>query len=110
MQLLPSPFGYGWTKEDEENDELKPVLMTQESVPVETAELISCQCKASMCKTGRSKCSRNEMKCIPACICEGQTETYRKPNNKDDEKGQRQARVKLRVILKKTTSNQSSNR
>ena len=48
------------------------------------------------------------MKCTPACICEGQTETCQNPSNEDDEKiGQ--ARVKLRVILKKTKSNQSSN-
>ena len=78
MQLLPSPFGYGWTKEDEEDCELQPVLMTQESAPIEIAELISCQCKASMCKTGRCKCPENGMRCTPACICEG--------DNEDDEK------------------------
>ena len=68
MQLPPSPVGYGWTKED---DELQPVLMTQESAPIEIAELISCQYKASMRKTGRCKCSKSGMKCTPACICEG---------------------------------------
>ena len=54
MQLVPSPFGYGWTKEDEDDHELQTVLMTQESAPIEIAELISCQSKASMCKTGHS--------------------------------------------------------
>ena len=88
MQLVPSLVGYGWTKEDEEDDELQPVLMTKESARMVIAELISCQCKAkaSMCKTGRFKCSRNGMKCKPACICEGQTETCQNPNHEDDEK------------------------
>ena len=89
MQLLPSLVGCGWTKEeekDEEDDELQPVLMTQESAPMEIAELISCQCKASMCKTGRCKCSKNGMKCTPSCIFESQTETCQNPNNEDDEK------------------------
>ena len=31
MQLLPTPVGCGWTKEDEEDYEQQPVLMTQES-------------------------------------------------------------------------------
>ena len=86
MQLLPSHVGYDWTKEDEEDDELQPVLMTQESAPLKIAELISCQCKASACKTGRCKCSKNGMKCTPACICEGQRETCQNPNNEYDEK------------------------
>ena len=77
LQLLPSPVGNGWTKEDEEDDKLQPVLMTQESAPVETAELILWQCKAFMCKTGPCKCFKNEMKCRPAHICKGQTETFR---------------------------------
>ena len=83
MQLPPSPVGYGWTKED---DELQPVLMTQESAPIEIAELISCQYKASMRKTGRCKCSKSGMKCTLACICEGQTVTCQNSNNEDDEK------------------------
>ena len=109
MQLLLSPVIYCWTKEDEEDEELQPELMTQESVPMKIVELLSCQCKASMCKTGRCKCSKNGMKCTPACICEGQKETCQNPNNEDEKKDQGQARVKLRVILKKTISNQSSN-
>ena len=83
MQLLLSPVGYGWTKED---DQLQPVLMTEESALIKITELISCQCKASMCKTGRCKCSKNEMKCTPVCICESQAETYQNPNNEDDKK------------------------
>ena len=86
MQLLPSPVGYGWIKEDEEDDELQPLLMTQVSAPIEIAELISCQCKASMCKTERCKSSKNGMKCTPACICKGQTETCQNTNNEDDGK------------------------
>ena len=106
MQLLPSPVGCGRTKED---DELQPVLMTQESVPMEIVELISCQCNVSMCKTGLCKCSKNRMKCTPACICEGQIEACQNHNNEDDEKGQGQVRGKLRMILRKTTLSQSSN-
>ena len=82
MQLLLSPASCGWTKVD---DELQPVLMTQESALINTVELISCQCKASMCKTGRCKCSKNEMKCTPARICEGQTDICQNPNNEDDQ-------------------------
>ena len=97
MQLLPSPVDYGWTKEDEENDELQPVLMTQGSAPIEIAELISCQCKASLCRTGCCQCSKNGMKCTPRIRTMRMTKKIG------------QARVKLRVILKKMTSNQSNN-
>ena len=83
MQLLLSPVGYGWTKED---DELQPVLMTQESALIKIAKLISYQCKASVCKTGRCKHSRNGTKFTPACICDGQTGTCQNPNNEDDKK------------------------
>ena len=78
-----SPDGYGWTKED---NELQPVLMTDESVLIIIAELIWRQCEPSMCKTGHCKCSKNGMKWTPACICESQTETCQNPNHEDDEK------------------------
>ena len=82
--------------------------MTDESVLIKIAELISWQYKASMCKTGHCKCSKNGMKCTPTCICEGQTETCQNPNHEDDEKDWTN-KSEMESDTEKTTSNQSSN-
>ena len=78
---IPTPDGRGWTVTD---DRVEPVLMTQDSVPREMAEVTTCNCKVSKCAMAQCVCRKVSLSCISACLCEANDDICDNYRNKDE--------------------------
>lgn len=70
--IIPSPIENGWKLD--EKGVLVPFLGNQSAPPIEIVELAVCGCTTSKCEKKNCKCSKNGLKCTPACNCEGSDE------------------------------------
>ena len=79
---MPGPDGYG--KMDEETLSIQWMLLPPAP---EVLQLISCNCKKSMCKTAACICVSYGLPCTDLCRCTGDTESCENVYNAGENEG-----------------------
>ena len=74
---ISPPAGNEWEITD---NELLPLLITQDSAPKELFELTVCKSKTSKCRNSQCRCVSVGLNCIAAGPCEGDDESCENEN------------------------------